>query len=348
MYGKRLVISKFDSNLYGETAVPSVYIAQSVSAGTQYIWTDNNNDQLHQTSEYDNTNTSNFYLFHIVPDMAGNVWKTNREDGIRYFPLQGLDTHSNPKYSFATSTLFSNPVGIQDVVRVDYDVTSGDLYASGRASNSVPEIWPLAGNTLSKYSNFLNNPTALPTWSITLPYATTSPAADENVKAWCVEGDYIFCILVKYGKIIVREKATGNIVGEIIPNSSTGSASGWADINGAIQAHKRPNGEYMIFAEENGFGKIMMYRWCPSGNCVSLSMTENESTIENYVYPNPTNGDVFINLETSETLQLFNIFGQLIFTKQNAGGLEKIEMQNLPNGLYLLKTKQTTYKIIKN
>lgn len=348
MFGKRLAVSKFNAPLYGETAMPSVYFAHNVGAGKEFIWTDNNNDKLHQTNEYDNNTTSNFYLFHIVPDMSGNVWKTNRENGIRYFPIQGLDTHGNPNYSFATSTMYANPVGIQDVVRLDYDTLTGDLYASGRASTSVPEQWHLAGNTLAKYSNFLNNPTALTIWSITLPYATTNPAADENVKAWCVVGDYIFCILVKYGKIIVREKSTGAIVAEIMPNTSTGTASGWADINGAIQAHKRPNGEYLIFAEENGYGKIMMYRWCPSGNCALLSSSENGTILKSNVYPNPTSGDVNINLNSEETLQLFNIFGQLIYTKQNAFGLKKVDMQNLPNGIYFLKTTQTTYKIIKN
>lgn len=348
MEGKRLVISKFNSALYGETAVPSCYIAHSVSAGTQYIWTDSNNDQLHQTTEYDNKPTSNFYLFHIIPDLAGNVWKTNREDGIRYFPFQGLDVHGNPKYSFATSTLFSNPSGIQDVVRVDYDTLTGDLYASGRASNSVPELWHVAGNTLSKYSDYLNNPNAVPTWSVTLPYASSGTAADGNVKTFCVAGDYVFCILVKYGKIIVREKSTGNIVGEISPNASTGSASGWADINGAIQAYKRPNGEYLIFAEENGFGKIMMYRWCPSGNCLMSSTESTPMESDVFIYPNPTQALINIQLNgSSDDIQLFNSIGQLIYSASNAQGFLTIDLGMFSDGLYVLKTKRSVHKIIK-
>ena len=39
------------------------------------------------------------------------------------------------------------------------------------------------------------------------------------------------------------------------------AATGWSDIVGAIRATKRSSGEYLIFAEENSFGKINMYRW---------------------------------------------------------------------------------------
>lgn len=146
---------------------------------------------------------------------------------------------------------------------------------TGRNLSSVSDEWWCAGNTLAKYSNYLTNPTAAPTWSVTLPYL---PVTDDNIKTFCVEGDYVFLIAAKLGKITVRLRSTGNIVGTIMPDASTDFKSGWADINGAISAHKRPNGEYLIFAEENGYGKIMMYRWCPSGNCTETSNTLTANT----------------------------------------------------------------------
>lgn len=346
MYGKNLLAYKFDSIQYGQVAIPSIYFGYNSDTNKEFIWTDGNNDKLHQANEYDNKPPTNIYSFHIVPDLKGNIWKTNREDGIRYFPLQGLDMYGNPKYAFANSTLFPNPNGIKDIFRIDYDTLTGDLYVSGR--ENVDELWWCAGNKLAKYTNFLANPNANPTWIIDLPYFRNSPASDENVKAFCVAGDYVFTLLAKKGKIIVREKATGKVVGDILPTSSTDFRSGWADINGAIQAHKLPNGEYLIFAEENGNAKIMMYRWCPVGSCSTLSVEENVGNTKNIVYPNPTNDAIFINLKEKETIKLFNASGQLIYSKQDAFGIEKIEMKSLPNGLYFLKTTKTTYKIIRN
>lgn len=265
MYGRSLLAHKFSPS-EGAIAIPSVSFW--LADNQDVIWTDINNNQKHENNEYDKVTALNIYSTHIVPDKAGNVWKTNRENGIRYFPVKGIDANGNPIYSYATATLFNNPPGMHDVKRLEYDNVTGDLYLSGRNDNSQNDEWWCAGNTLAKYSNFLANPTAPPTWSVSLPYL---PVTDDNVKTFCVEGDYIFTVAAKFGKVVVRNKSNGNVVGDISPGASTDFKSGWADINGAIQAHKRPNGEYLIFVEENGFGKVMMYRWCPSGSCVETS-----------------------------------------------------------------------------
>jgi uncharacterized protein YuzE len=348
MYGKSLLAYKFNSALYGEMAVPSVFFGNSENTDAEFIWTDNNNDKLHQLSEYDSTASLNYYSTHIVPDQEGNVWKTNRENGILYFPFQGFDENDNPKYSNATATLFANPNGIYDVKRIEYDNESDALYVTGRSNESVIDSWSFTGDVMAKYSNYLTDPSALPTWIVATPFYEEVPDADINVKAFCTAGDYIFTILLKKGKIIVREKSTGNIVGEIAPTADTDSTSGWADINGAIQAYKRANGEYLIFAEENGFGKIMMYRWCPNGNCDASVIGEINNPEKINVYPNPTNDAIFIDLKSKGKLELFNMFGQLVYSKQNAQGIEKIEMQNLSIGLYLLKTETSIHKIIKH
>jgi len=42
---------------------------------------------------------------------------------------------------------------------------------------------------------------------------------------------------------------------------------GCVDMPASISAYKRSNGEYLIFVEEDGFIKVVMYRWCPTGDC---------------------------------------------------------------------------------
>jgi Secretion system C-terminal sorting domain len=348
MYGRSLAIYKFNPDLYGEIAIPSVLIDGYDDTEIEYIWTDQNNDQLHQTNEYDDTALLNPYLTHVVPDLEGNIWKTYRENGIRFMPLQGFDANGNPDYSYSTSLLFANPSGIHDVKRIEYDTETGALYVAGRSSTEVSDNWGCSGDVLARYDNYLSMPEALPVWSITTPfYQEESINADSNIKAFCTAGDYIFTILTKEGKILVREKSTGNLVGEISPDISTDFTSGWSDFNGAVQAHKRANGEYLIFAEENGFGKIMMYRWCPTANCTGTGDIESYTEEKIEIYPNPTSNFVRIEGKGAEKVELYNILGELILSRQRMGGVLQIDMQNLPNGFYILKTNFRSYPIIK-
>ena len=202
---------------------------------------------------------------HIFPDVNGGVWKANRDSGsssIRYFPMQGFDASGNPQYTFASSTFYSTP-GIYDIKRVEYDAANDVLFAMGRNATSVTDSWWAGGDRLVRYDNFRKGRSTA--WSIDLAYTSAgSPASDTNVKAFCEAGDYLFLIAAREGRIYVHKKTDGSKVGEINPFSSTGNKSGWSDINGAIRATKRSNGEYLIFAEENGCGKIMMYRWNPT------------------------------------------------------------------------------------
>jgi hypothetical protein len=52
------------------------------------------------------------------------------------------------------------------------------------------------------------------------------------------------------------------------PEVSGVEATGWIDILTGITAHKRQNGEYLVFVEDDYRAKAIMYRWCPSGDCV--------------------------------------------------------------------------------
>jgi hypothetical protein len=42
---------------------------------------------------------------------------------------------------------------------------------------------------------------------------------------------------------------------------------GWVDHAYGLRAFKRSNGEYMVLIEDDGFARLIMYRWCPDGNC---------------------------------------------------------------------------------
>jgi hypothetical protein len=66
------------------------------------------------------------------------------------------------------------------------------------------------------------------------------------------------------GAVHVFDKNTGADIGVINPGPEVGNTSGHIDVANAITAHRRDNGEYLVFVEEDARGKVLMYRWTPS------------------------------------------------------------------------------------
>jgi len=57
------------------------------------------------------------------------------------------------------------------------------------------------------------------------------------------------------------------------------------------------------------------------------------------VYPNPSNGEFTISAKSAIELQLINELGQVVKEiSLNNGNLYKIEVKNISNGIYFLKS----------
>lgn len=101
------------------------------------------------------------------------------------------------------------------------------------------------------------------------------------------------------------------------------------------------------------YGQGDIYIQKLSENTTGLNKIFN--SITNSIFPNPTNGLVYIQFEENKKLikvRLLNISGQEIFNKQYTN-IDKIQLEiNQPKGIYLLETtdelnNKTTQKIIK-
>ena len=62
-------------------------------------------------------------------------------------------------------------------------------------------------------------------------------------------------------------------------------------------------------------------------------------------YPNPTGGKVFVNQRTDNPISIFNMQGQCLLSVP--AGTRLIDLQSLPNGVYVLRSGTTTSKIVK-
>jgi hypothetical protein len=57
----------------------------------------------------------------------------------------------------------------------------------------------------------------------------------------------------------------GKQVGILDPDTTVGGVAktSWIDILTGITAHRRADGEYLVYVEEDFRGKMRLYRWLP-------------------------------------------------------------------------------------
>jgi hypothetical protein len=97
---------------------------------------------------------------------------------------------------------------------------------------------------------------------------TVSFESGAGGEAECVAaaGDFVFTGGWKErGRIFVNRLSDGSAVGVFDPGATVGGVdkTGWIDILTGITAHRRNDGEYLVFVEEDYRAKVIMYRWKP-------------------------------------------------------------------------------------
>ena len=122
-------------------------------------------------------------------------------------------------------------------------------------------FWKEAGRLLVRYDGWSTGK-PVQRYAIPLPWDTKAKPI-VTVIGLTVEGQYVFAV-EPVGAVHVYDRDSGREVGVIRPGPEVGRASGWVDVPNGISAHRRSDGEYLIFVEEDARGKVMMYRWKPA------------------------------------------------------------------------------------
>lgn len=65
------------------------------------------------------------------------------------------------------------------------------------------------------------------------------------------------------------------------------------------------------------------------------------------VYPNPSSGVFHINLEKNSKVTLYDQSGKLVKSTEAAKGDNQLDISELPDGIYLMRSESENYKIIK-
>lgn len=214
-----------------------------------FIWRDENGDGDYQADEY-GPNNSRTHPGPFWVDKKGDIWMAY--NFFRY-DFQGLDKQGNPIYSPDKITVMEAPKGVGKVARVWYD-SDRDLLVLAEEGSDMRHL-----GRVFVCRNYLAG-----------GRETVSFVSGAKGEAACmaVAGDYVFTGGWKErGRIWVNRMSDGAEVGVLDPGPTMGGVenTGWIDILTGITAHRRENGEYLVFVEEDYKAKSILYRWKPQG-----------------------------------------------------------------------------------
>jgi sugar lactone lactonase YvrE len=275
MYNSFLQIYRFNPDKDGKVAIPAGMFVGSNGADKpflagnwppnqpqkgEWIWRDRNGNGKFENSEYD-TSKDYPYIGGWWVDSKGDVWKALRtEDGIRHYPLQGIDAKGNPIYNYTSMEKQTTPSIFNDLRRIEYFPETDSMYLSGFTVDhpAFGDDTGVAGSEIARFDNWSKG-NRTPKWRVVIPYDTTGKR-EVSTAAMSVAGDRVFAVTVKTAEVYVYNAKTGTQVQQLKPGPEVGSESGWIDIPYGIRAFRRSNGEYLVFVEENWKGKVIMYR----------------------------------------------------------------------------------------
>jgi hypothetical protein len=275
MFGSLLQIYRFQPTTDGNIAIPAGLLVVTNDKGKsiqgnwppyqpakgEWIWRDKNGNGAFDQNEYDSSEDYP-YIGGWWVDTKGDVWKTLRtEDGIRHYPLQGLDSKGNPIYTYTSIQKHKTPSVFKDLRHIEYFPETDTMYLSGftAAHPASGDDTRVIGSEIARFDNWSKG-NRTPKWRTVVPYDSTGKR-EVSTAAISVAGDYVFAVTVKTAEVYVYKAATGKFVLKFGPGPEVGGESGWVDIPHGIRAFRRANGEYLVFAEENMNGKVIIYRF---------------------------------------------------------------------------------------
>ncbi|MBW3623094.1 MAG: DUF4038 domain-containing protein, partial [Armatimonadetes bacterium] len=283
MNAEHLQVYRFDSQKEGEIAVPAGLFAKkrlnikgwppNQPEKGEWIWRDANGNGAFDPGEYaSNGGKDAPGLQGWWVDTNGNVWQATETEGIRMFPLKGLNAKGNPTWDYAGMKSFPHPSSFRQVKRIRYDPKADVLYLGGTTTEHANQHWKPMGPVIARYDGFLRSKEPKPTWQIVAPYEKGSSGHSScEPMGFDAAGEYLFVpytgaskdLGFSTGHIEVFRASDGSRVGAMEPTPEIGEI-GLQDIRECLSARLRPNGEYLVFLEEDWKAKILMYRWNPN------------------------------------------------------------------------------------
>jgi hypothetical protein len=252
----------------GDQAIPSLVLASDPLKAERgpwrpkgqpekgrFFWRDANANGQMDPGEYEPTEgpTGEYWASNV--DSRGDIWQGGRTEGIWRWRFLGLDAKGTPRYA-AKADRYPMPAPITDLLRTEYIPETDTMYLTGQTKEH--EIsggeWGTVGTEVVRYDDWNKSPR--------LHYRTVLPYEKGTIwgESFAVAGGLLLVAIGKTAEVYVHDNRDGRLLGTLKPGPEVHGESGWLDIRDALRAFRRANGDYLIFAEEDWKGKVLVYR----------------------------------------------------------------------------------------
>ena len=282
MNAECLQVYRFAPESDGEIAIPAALFSgkhisekegwppHQPSQGA-WNWHDANGNGAFDAEEYEGERTDAPPYQGWWVDRVGGLWVATETRGLRYFPVHGLNIHGVPQWPVNTMRAFRHPSQFAQVKRLRYLPESDTLFLAGTTAEHPNQHWKPSGPVIARYDGYLQGEGKL-RWIIVAPYTDGSSGHSScEPMGFDVAGDCVFVPYtgastpdgVKHGRVEIFRAADGASVGHLEPSDDVGEI-GLQDIRECLTAHRRADGEYVLFLEDDYKSKVLMYRWRPA------------------------------------------------------------------------------------
>jgi hypothetical protein len=256
------------------------------------MWLDKNGNGAPDAGEFSGFRVANPYSEGYDVDADGNIWMSGGQGkytehwgpgmgGSWVMPCLGLDANGVPQYD--GSTVEHPSVGEEVFLPVDHEISR-----SATRLRYLPETDTLilgvgfdAWYTRRIYviDGYRHSPTptrrcvfdvgydAAGAWEVHLDQGTASMVLPMTFAA---DKDYLYVVCLDIGpdarvrgEVTVYSLQDGHKVGWIVPNADTNFACAGSDLTIGVQVSAQADGTRVICVEDDGNGKVMVYRWTP-------------------------------------------------------------------------------------
>jgi hypothetical protein len=218
-----------------------------------------------------------------------------------------------------------------------------EIYSQNVFSNNIPGV-----ATLGKIS--LNMGTTISaTFSGGIPY-TDRPLRLKGWYQYSPEGNdsaFTYVILKKWNPLTSKSDTIG--IGEFIETAAVGTYTQFiAEIN-YLNLIDSPDTMNIILAS-SGLSATADSKFLVDNLVFETNQSvSNNSKLDSYIYPNPSNGIINISLTSNEktVVSLFNALGQKIYSKTLNNIYSTLDFSNYPKGIYLLELRTDNQRSVK-
>lgn len=266
MNGSNLYVFRFDPQREGETAV---FCAQF---STKELWLDLDGNGRKDPGESTTNLAGETRGWFVEPQ--GGVWQAPLRGGILYYPLAEIQANGVPVYRQAERQSSAMPAPFTELRRIVFDRTADVMYLGGSTAQARAEHWKPMGPNLARFDAWHGERQLA--WHEVLPHEK-GRGGHESYEPFdfAVEGDYVFVVYagrlpsrnLPTGTVMVFGKNDGRCVGHFQPDGIRSGAvpmDALQDMVHSLNVFRRVNGEYLVFLEDDGYSKNVLYRWHPN------------------------------------------------------------------------------------